>query len=73
MVALDIYPQLLVHTLDFLRFNPSTESIDQAILNWDAMELEQAAAAEGLVLGMVRTNKEFHRESQYTQSSPNCR
>jgi hypothetical protein len=31
------------------------------------VELEQAAAAEGLVLGMVRTNEEFRREPQYTQ------
>ena len=67
VVALDIYPQLLVRTLDFLRCSPSTESINKAILNWDAVELEQAAAAEGLVLAMVRTNEEFRREPQYTQ------
>ncbi len=67
VVALDIYPQLLVHTLDFLRCSPSTESINDAILKWDAAELEQAAAAEGLVLAMVRTNEEFLREAQYKQ------
>ena len=49
VVALDIYPQLLVRTLDFLRCSPSTESINNAILKWDAVELEQAAAGEGLV------------------------
>ena len=67
VVALDIYPQLLVRTLDFLRCSPSTESINDAILKWDAAELEQAAAAEGLVLAMVRTNEEFLREAQYKQ------
>jgi crotonobetainyl-CoA:carnitine CoA-transferase CaiB-like acyl-CoA transferase len=67
VVALDIYPQLLVRTLDFLRCSPSTESINKSILNWDAMELEQAAAVEGLVLAMIRTNEEFRREPQYTQ------
>src|SRR5947209_16971799 len=67
VVALDIYPQLLVRTLDFLRCSPSTESINKAILHWDAMELEQAAAAEGMVLAMIRTNEEFRREPQYTQ------
>src|SRR6476646_2858503 len=67
VVALDIYPQLLVRTLDFLRCSPSTESINNAILKWDAVELEQAAAAEGLVLAMIRTNEEFRREPQYTQ------
>jgi crotonobetainyl-CoA:carnitine CoA-transferase CaiB-like acyl-CoA transferase len=67
VVALDIYPQLLVHTLDFLRCSPSTESINNAILKWDAVELEEAAAAEGLVLAKVRTNEEFRRESQYIE------
>ena len=66
VVALDIYPKLLVRTLDFLRCSPSTESINNAILKWNAVELEEAAAAEGLVLAMVRTNEEFRREPQYT-------
>jgi hypothetical protein len=66
-VALDIYPQLLMRTLDFLRCSPSTESINNAIRKWNAVELEQAAAAEGLVLAMIRTNEEFRREPQYTQ------
>src|SRR3984893_15095596 len=66
VLALDIYPQLLVRTLNFLRCSPSTESINNAIRKWDAVELEEAAAAEGLVLAMVRTNEEFRREPQYT-------
>ena len=32
VVALDIYPELLVRTLDFLRCSPITESINNAIL-----------------------------------------
>src|SRR6201997_5653725 len=44
--ALDFYTQLFVQTLDFLRCSSSTESINNAIRNWDALELEQAAAAE---------------------------
>ena len=67
VVALDFYPKLSVRTLNFLRCSPSAESIGNAILKWDALELEQAAAAEGLVLGMVRTNEELRREPQYTQ------
>jgi hypothetical protein len=66
VVALDIYPEILVRTLNFLRCSPSTESINNAILKWDATELEEAAAAEGLVLAKVRTNEEFRREPQYT-------
>src|SRR5216684_4210654 len=65
VLALDIYPQLLVNTLNFLDCSPSTESINSAILKWNAVELEEAAAAEGLVLAMVRTNEEFRREPQY--------
>ena len=67
VVALDIYPKLLVRTLDFLRCSPSTESINNAILKWDAVKLEDAAAEEGLVLSMVRTNEEFRREPHYTE------
>ena len=66
VLALDIYPQLLVNTLNFLGCSPSTESINSAIRKWNAVELEDAAAAEGLVLAMVRTNEEFRREPQYT-------
>src|SRR4029077_10531325 len=46
--------------------SPNQESINNAIRKWDALELENAAAAEGLVLAMVRTNEEFRREPQYT-------
>ena len=67
VVALDIYPELLVRTLNFLRCSPGTESINNAILKWNAVELEEAAAAEGLVLAMVRTNQEFRPEPQYTE------
>src|ERR1700719_1532614 len=66
VLALDIYPQLLVNTLNFLGCSPSTESINDAIRKWNAVELEEAAAAEGLVLAVVRTNEEFRREPQYT-------
>jgi crotonobetainyl-CoA:carnitine CoA-transferase CaiB-like acyl-CoA transferase len=65
VVALDFYPGLLVRTLNFLGCSPSTESINDAIRKWNAVELEEAAAAEGLVLAMVRSNEEFRREPQY--------
>src|SRR6267378_7224418 len=42
VLALDIYPQLLVRTLDFLRCSPSTKSINDAIRKWNAVELEEA-------------------------------
>src|SRR3954469_15912845 len=67
VVALDFYPQLRARTLSFLRCSENIESIQNAILKWKAEELEEAAAEQGLVLAMVRTNEEFRRELQYTE------
>jgi hypothetical protein len=67
VVALDFYPQSRIRTLDFLRCSESTESINNAILKWRPLELEEAAAEKGLVIAMVRTNEELRRELQYTE------
>jgi crotonobetainyl-CoA:carnitine CoA-transferase CaiB-like acyl-CoA transferase len=67
VVALDFYPQSRIRTLDFLRCSESTESINNAILKWQALELEETAAEKGLVIAMVRTNEELRRELQYTE------
>jgi crotonobetainyl-CoA:carnitine CoA-transferase CaiB-like acyl-CoA transferase len=67
VVALDFYPKLRARTLNFLRCSESTESINNAILQWRADELEAAAAERGLVLAKVRSNEEFRRELQYSE------
>jgi crotonobetainyl-CoA:carnitine CoA-transferase CaiB-like acyl-CoA transferase len=67
VVALDFYPKLRARTLNFLRCSESSESIDNAILQWRADELEMAAAEQGLVLAKVRSNEEFRRELQYSE------
>jgi crotonobetainyl-CoA:carnitine CoA-transferase CaiB-like acyl-CoA transferase/DNA-binding beta-propeller fold protein YncE len=67
VIALDFYPQLRARTLNFLRCSENSESINNAIRKWDAVELEEAAAEAGLVMAMVRTNEEFRRELQYTE------
>jgi crotonobetainyl-CoA:carnitine CoA-transferase CaiB-like acyl-CoA transferase len=67
VVSLNIYPGLQARALNFLRCSNSSESIDNAILQWRAEELEAAAAEAGLVFAMVRTNEEFRREPQYTE------
>src|SRR5258708_5394522 len=64
VLAMDFYPKLRARMLNFLRCSESSESIDNAILQWRADELETAAAEQGLVLGMVRSNEEFRRERQ---------
>ena len=67
VIALDFYPQLRARTLNFLRCSESIEAIENAILKWNAEELEDAAAAAGLVLATVRTNEQFRREPQYIE------
>jgi crotonobetainyl-CoA:carnitine CoA-transferase CaiB-like acyl-CoA transferase len=65
IVALNFYPGLRARFLSFLGASENNESISNAVSKWDAVELENAAAEEGLVLAMVRTNEEFRRELQY--------
>ena len=67
VLAMDFYPKLRARMLNFLRCSESSESIDNAILQWRADELEMAAAEQGLVLGKVRSNEEFRRELQYSE------
>lgn len=67
VLPLDFYPKLRADTLRFLRCSESNESINNAILQWRAEELEAAAAEAGIVLAMVRTNEEFRQEPQYTE------
>lgn len=66
VIALNIYPQLRTRALTFLRCTDSVEALQNAILQWDADELEIAAAEHGLVIAKVRTNEEFRKELQYT-------
>jgi crotonobetainyl-CoA:carnitine CoA-transferase CaiB-like acyl-CoA transferase len=67
VVALNFYPKLRSRALKFLRCTDSLESVQNAILQWRAEELETAAAEAGLVFAMVRTNDEFRKELQYTE------
>jgi crotonobetainyl-CoA:carnitine CoA-transferase CaiB-like acyl-CoA transferase len=67
MLALSIYPGLRARTLNLLRCTESLEAMKHAILQWRALELEEAAAEAGLPLAMVRTNEEFRRELQYSE------
>src|SRR3984893_9580732 len=67
VVALNFYPKLRTRALNFLRCSDNAESVQNAILQWRAEELEMAAAEAGLVFAMVRTNEEFRKERQYTE------
>jgi crotonobetainyl-CoA:carnitine CoA-transferase CaiB-like acyl-CoA transferase len=67
VVALNVYPRLQARALNFLRASDSNESVNNAILQWRADELETAGQEAGLVFAKVRTCEEFLREPQYTE------
>jgi len=67
VVALNIYPKLAARAFELLRCNASEESVRNAMLQWRALDLEDAAAEAGLPMSMVRTFDEFCREPQYTE------
>lgn len=67
VVALNIYPKSGARALSFLRCGVSVESLNNAILQWKADELEDAASEAGLIFAKVRTFEEFRKEPQYTE------
>jgi len=67
VVALNIYPKSGARALSFLRCGVSVESLNNAILQWKADDLENAASEAGLVFAKVRTFKEYRKEAQYTE------
>lgn len=65
VVALNIYPGLHSKALGLLKCNDSPDSLNAAIAQWNADELEQAAADAGIVIAKVRSLPEFMAEVQY--------
>jgi crotonobetainyl-CoA:carnitine CoA-transferase CaiB-like acyl-CoA transferase len=67
VVAINIYPKLAARALGLLRCHASPESVRNAILQWRADDLEDAAAEAGLPIAKVRTFEEFQKEPPYTE------
>src|SRR5258705_11275039 len=67
VVPLNIYPKLAARELSLLRCDASPESVRNAIPQWRADDLENAAAEAGIVIAKVRTFEEFRNELQYTE------
>jgi crotonobetainyl-CoA:carnitine CoA-transferase CaiB-like acyl-CoA transferase len=65
IVAINIYPKLAARALSVLRSGASAESVRNAILQWHADDLENAATEAGLPIAKVRTFEEFRKEPQY--------
>ena len=66
ILALNMYPKVGARALEFLKCGVSVESLNNAVRQWNADELENAAAEAGLVFAKVRTFEEFTKEAQYT-------
>jgi crotonobetainyl-CoA:carnitine CoA-transferase CaiB-like acyl-CoA transferase len=67
VVAINIYPGLHSRALNFLKCSDSPQSINNAIAQWNADDLESAAQEAGVVFAKVRTNDEFRKVAQYTE------
>ena len=67
VIPLNIYPRLAARALKLLGCSSSTDSVRNAILQWRAQDLENAAVEAGLPIAMVRTFDEFRKELQYTE------
>jgi crotonobetainyl-CoA:carnitine CoA-transferase CaiB-like acyl-CoA transferase len=67
IVAINIYPKLAARALSLLRCGPSADAVSNAILQWRADDLEDAAAEAGLPISKVRTFAEFRNEPQYAE------
>lgn len=67
VMALAVYPKMAVRALNLLGCRATTESVNNAILQWRADDLEIAAADAGLPIAKVRTFEEFRKELQYTE------
>jgi crotonobetainyl-CoA:carnitine CoA-transferase CaiB-like acyl-CoA transferase len=67
VVAVNIYPGLHSRSVNFLRCSDSPESVNNAIMQWRADELEAAAQEAGLPFAMVRATEEFLKTLQYRE------
>jgi len=63
----NIYPKLRARATTLLRCDDSVSAVQNAMLQWRADELENAAAEAGLPFWMLRTTEEFLNEIQYTE------
>jgi hypothetical protein len=61
----NIYPKTKTAALAFLRCNDDPRAIGEAIRQWDAFPLEEAANRSGLQANVVRTTDEFFETEQY--------
>jgi crotonobetainyl-CoA:carnitine CoA-transferase CaiB-like acyl-CoA transferase len=64
----NMYPGLRLRAQELLGARLTKQEVTAAIGRWDAPELEEAAAAAGVVMPMVRTLPEMLAEPHYTEA-----
>jgi hypothetical protein len=66
------YPGLLHSMCTFLGCSPDKDSIANAVSKWDGLELDEAAAENGLVFALIRTAEEWanHPQGKYLRDKP---
>lgn len=62
-----MYPNLRMRAQDLLGVPLTWRAVSEAISKWNGRDLEDAAAAAGVVMPMVRTLPEFLEEAQYKE------
>ena len=67
VMPINIYPRNRARATTLLRCDDSVSAVQNAMLQWRAIELETAAAEVGLPFWMLRTPEEFMEELQYTE------
>jgi crotonobetainyl-CoA:carnitine CoA-transferase CaiB-like acyl-CoA transferase len=65
VMPLNPYPKIKVAAQKLLGTPDDPEAVAAAIARWDGHELEEAGAATGVVMPLVRTPTEFLAEAQY--------
>ena len=61
------YPRMFSSMANFLKCAPNKESLAEAVSKWDSEELDEAAAAAGVVFAIVRTPEEWANHPQGRQ------
>ena len=65
VMPLNPYPKIKLGAQKLLEVPEDPVAVGAAIARWDGLELEQAGAAAGVVMPLVRTASEFLREPHY--------
>lgn len=67
-----VYPKALLQWLGLLKSGFDAKSVGQAISQWNAQDLEDAAGAQGMIGAMCRTPEEWyaHPQGQYLAQTP---